>query len=482
MGFQKRKNYGDVVKALCILCLSWLRVWGVAAEPAASPASILESRISTSTVVEGESFRYSLKFDYADEVPVYPVQHFTEQGFTILETRKLKPQRFAGRVIQQREYTVTAPVGAYSFSPITLRAAGPRINPLAVPVDPIQVTVVPAVEVAITSNSPILLGEPLTATVIVTRRGTGDVTAFPHEFQAEFQPPAPSDAAEPEDGVITPTPPLSPPPALAFALGDPPEMASEEVEGQTIDAYTFETLVEPQQPGVYVVADFSVTYRTPAGEEREAGLPEPVKLFVLHPNTGPAAVETDYGFLIGPGIALGVALLASGIGIALWRIRQARRGAAVAVAPPLPPAVVARRELALIQEQNLPARGEFKAYYTLISEVVRKFLGAEFGFHVLERTTEEVMQDIRRHDVPPAIVDETARFLREADMVKFAKYMPLLEEAEAAMQQALRLVDDSVEYHQHHHVPGVDAPPSNSKPSSSAEIAATAAESVESTE
>jgi hypothetical protein len=32
-------------------------------------------------------------------------------------------------------------------------------------------------------------------------------------------------------------------------------------------------------------------------------------------------------------------------------------------------------------------------------------------------------------------------------MVKFAKYIPLLEEAEDAMQQALYIVDESVEYH-----------------------------------
>ena len=83
----------------------------------------------------------------------------------------------------------------------------------------------------------------------------------------------------------------------------------------------------------------------------------------------------------------------------------------------------------------------------MVSESVRKFLGAEFGFHVLERTTEEVMQDIQKRDVPDRIREDTGKFLQEADMVKFAKYIPLPQEADAAMEQALTIVDESVEYH-----------------------------------
>ncbi len=37
--------------------------------------------------------------------------------------------------------------------------------------------------------------------------------------------------------------------------------------------------------------------------------------------------------------------------------------------------------------------------------------------------------------------------LPEADMVKFAKYVPTVEQAEYAMQQAVRIVDESLAHH-----------------------------------
>ncbi len=433
-----------------ILSLSWLGSSLIAQESAPPKATILESRVSTTTPVEGETLRYFLKFDYAEDSMVYPVHHFDDYGFTVIETRSLEPQVFTGRVIQQYEYTLTAPgVGEFDFSPVTLQYPGPVNNPVAVEADPIQVTVVPVVDVTIQSNSPIMLHDQLTVQVVITQRQPVTITALPHEFQAEFQIATPPTTVE-TDALGTPTPPPLPPPALQFKLGDSPDITSEEVEGRTIDSYTFDTLVEPRQPGVYVIPPFAVGYRTANGEERNTLTPEDTKIFVLHPNTDNLAVKTDYRFLIAPAIVI-AALLLVGTGLFMvWRVRKKRREATISVLPPLPPAVVARKELANIRAMDLPTRGEFKAYYSLVSEAVRKFLGAEFGFHVLERTTREVMQDIQQRDVPQTIVDKTARFLREADMVKFAKYIPLLEETDDAMQHALQLVDESVEYHQRH--------------------------------
>ena len=50
------------------------------------------------------------------------------------------------------------------------------------------------------------------------------------------------------------------------------------------------------------------------------------------------------------------------------------------------------------------------------------------------------MYDIRKRDVPDSVREHTGKFLREADMVKFAKYIPLPIEADTAMEQALTIV------------------------------------------
>lgn len=440
---QTRIHYAFVV-FFCIIGLNWLACSGNAQE-LTPKVSILESSLSTIAPVEGELFRYFLKFDYVEDVTVYPVEHFADQGFTVIETRSMEPQVFEGRVIQQYEYTLTAPAGEYDFSPISLQYPGPLKNPLAAQTEPLQITVLPVVEVAIESNSPIMLNDPLTVNVVITKRKPVTITALPHGFQADFQLP-PEAAGDEVSGTPTPTPP--PPPSLKFALGESPQITSQEVDGQTIDTYTYDTLVAPQQAGVYVIPAFAVEYRTAANETRKALTPEETLIFVLHPNTDNLDVATDYRFLIFPAIVIGAMLLTAIAVFTVLRIRKKRQTALFSTPPPLPPGDLARRELSEIRAMSLPKRGEFKTYYSLISETVRKFLGAEFGFHVLERTTEEVMQDIHQRDVPQYVVEETSRFLREADMVKFAKYIPLLEEADTAMQQALDIVDESVEYHQ----------------------------------
>ncbi len=130
------------------------------------------------------------------------------------------------------------------------------------------------------------------------------------------------------------------------------------------------------------------------------------------------------------------------------KYRKPRKAVDTFVPPPLPPGDVAHQELAEIQAMKLPSKGEFKEYYTLISETVRKFLGAEYHFHVLERTTEEILTDIQAQNMPDKIKRRVSTFLPEADVVKFAKYTPTLEQSEQAMEVALQIVDDSLEYHQ----------------------------------
>jgi hypothetical protein len=183
----------------------------------------------------------------------------------------------------------------------------------------------------------------------------------------------------------------------------------------------------------------------------------------MHPNSANQTIPTDYHFLALPAMILGAMLLAGLLVFLFLKYRRPRRQLGAQPEPQLPPGELAHQELAQIQAQKLPAKGEFKQYYTLVSETVRKFLGAEFGFPVLERTTAEVLDDIRRRDVPENVRTRTSAFLQDADLVKFAKYVPVLTEADAAMEQAVKIVDESVAYHQPQIItPPVEAPATSS--------------------
>jgi hypothetical protein len=117
-----------------------------------------------------------------------------------------------------------------------------------------------------------------------------------------------------------------------------------------------------------------------------------------------------------------------------------RRRASVTEAPPVPvlPAdYVALTELTRIEKLGLLERGEFKSYYTLVVDAVRNYLNGRFGVDAMDRTTEEVLDDVRDRGVQ---VEPLEPLLREADLVKFAKHVPTRDNGTAAMHSAREVV------------------------------------------
>lgn len=299
----------------------------------------------------------------------------------------------------------------------------------------------PVIDAQAKTNSPLTLGEPVELSLIITKRQPVTISAMPTELQAAPQlPPAPSPQPTPS-AAVTPTPPA----VLTFALDQSQPITPQQTEQGAVETYRYLLAAPPQHAGEYVIPAFSITYRAENGAETEQRQPE-ITFYILNPNTDNLDVPTNFRFLLLPALIGSLAALTALLLVYLTR-RQPRAREENFIAPVIPPGELARRELADIQAMRLPQKGEFKAYYTLLSETVRKFVGAEYGFHVLERTTEEILGEIRRRDMPESVKQRINALLPEADLAKFAKYAPSVANADAAMQDAARIVDDSLEFH-----------------------------------
>jgi hypothetical protein len=135
-------------------------------------------------------------------------------------------------------------------------------------------------------------------------------------------------------------------------------------------------------------------------------------------------------------IALAVIALAAAI---VWWVRRRRARLVVeAPAPVIPPHVVALAELERIASMGLVERGEFKAYYTLVADAVRRYVGARFDVEAMDRTTYEVAGELERRRVT---VDGLVPLLNEADLVKFAKLTPDAAAAHRVLANARSLVN-----------------------------------------
>lgn len=108
--------------------------------------------------------------------------------------------------------------------------------------------------------------------------------------------------------------------------------------------------------------------------------------------------------------------------------------------PPRPPWEVALEELHDIRYAGLVEVQRFEEHYDRVSHSMRKYLGGRFGFDGLETTSREMVTLLR--GVVPGIPcqKDIEVFLREADLVKFARLMPTQDQCETALVRGESIV------------------------------------------
>jgi hypothetical protein len=128
------------------------------------------------------------------------------------------------------------------------------------------------------------------------------------------------------------------------------------------------------------------------------------------------------------------------VGIAagtLWYLKRRRRKPEV---EPPPPPIVWPDEVAKILRMQLVEKGAFKRYYSLLSEVMRRYLEVRVQVDAMECTTSELVQDLRRVPIGEVELMALEGLLSEADLVKFAKLRPRDEVATKAAETVLDLM------------------------------------------
>jgi len=129
--------------------------------------------------------------------------------------------------------------------------------------------------------------------------------------------------------------------------------------------------------------------------------------------------------------------------VGLWLLRR-RRARPVAVAPALPPHVVARDALQALRARALVQQGAFKEYYSALSDIVRRYLEDGFAVRAPEMTTEEfLVVAARARGLAPLHRRLLAEFLLESDLVKFARHVPSIADSDRAFDAARRFVDET---------------------------------------
>ncbi len=106
----------------------------------------------------------------------------------------------------------------------------------------------------------------------------------------------------------------------------------------------------------------------------------------------------------------------------------------------VPPYEIALNALGELETKKLWQSGKVKEYHTEITEIIRSYFEKRFSLPALELTTDETLEVLKRKSETAEIIPLTKEFLQNADMVKFAKFVPLNEINEAMIKQARQIV------------------------------------------
>ena len=143
------------------------------------------------------------------------------------------------------------------------------------------------------------------------------------------------------------------------------------------------------------------------------------------------------------GVTLLTAAIAFLIGLItskLWKHREHL----IPTAPPIPPHVLALHALEALKQKGLLEKDECNPFYTELSLILRAYLEGRFLLNAPDETTEEIVEELSKS----ADLDGNQRnilqdFMRQADIVKFAKGHPDRGTMEAAFSTTQQFVKET---------------------------------------
>lgn len=142
-------------------------------------------------------------------------------------------------------------------------------------------------------------------------------------------------------------------------------------------------------------------------------------------------------------VVLGSAAIAFLVGLTTSRLWK-KRAVLVPTAPPVPPHVIALSALQALMNKGLLEHDECKPFYTELSLILRTYLEGRFQLNAPDETTEEIVEEMSRsHELDGAQRNILQEFMRQADMVKFAKGHPDRTTMESAFTTTRQFVEET---------------------------------------
>lgn len=152
---------------------------------------------------------------------------------------------------------------------------------------------------------------------------------------------------------------------------------------------------------------------------------------------GPVDLPVSLGGLFALAGALGL----SGCAGLAWYFWLRKKAAPVPEETLLSPYDEAYQALRRLFDSPLIREGKVKEYYFELSEIIRRYLERRFSFRATEKTTDEIAVEFKAIFLQETLKHAIRRFLEDADIVKFAKYIPEPREIVDMNKRAMEVLE-----------------------------------------
>ena len=114
----------------------------------------------------------------------------------------------------------------------------------------------------------------------------------------------------------------------------------------------------------------------------------------------------------------------------------------IKIEPKLPPHQQALTEIERIKGDKTLRTADPKTYYTELTDVLRTYMEERFGFNAMEMTSSEIIDKLQEINDKESIKDLMYLF-QTADLVKFAKHSPLMNENDMNLVNAVDFINNT---------------------------------------
>jgi hypothetical protein len=226
---------------------------------------------------------------------------------------------------------------------------------------------------------------------------------------------------------------------------------SEEKDG--VKSSTFGYIISYYDSGSVTISPIAVRYKVQGSDEEKVVHSNPVT-FTVHTMQveqqadikdvkEPLTIPPDWKFIL---LIVLIVLIVTATAYYLYRRYKKKKAEQPIIKKMIriPAHVRALSALDKLESEQLWQKGKVKEYHSNITGIIRGYFEERFNLPALELTTSEQMQQLKRVPSAENILNTTNEFLNNADLVKFAKFIPLPSVNEVMMKQAKEIVNSTI--------------------------------------